>query len=114
MTATLSPHTAAGNAGDKVAAKGARLVLASERQAFDPFTEIDWSAPIEDDAYYLPPEFLPLYGTAVWDTMSQTERYEYSRHECAALCSAGIWFENILMHMLVQHLYELPATDGSH
>lgn len=118
MTATQTLQPAADARADvpvdKVAEKAARLVAASERQTFDPFTEIDWSHPIEDDAYYLPPEFLPLYGTAVWDRMSQTERFEYSRHECASLCSAGIWFENILMHMLVQHLYELPATDGSH
>lgn len=121
MTSTLNPSTAAvaPDAGsavamDKVAEKARRLVVASERQTFDPFTEIDWSVPFEDDAYYLPPEFLPLYGTAVWDTMTPEERFAYSRHECASLCSAGIWFENILMHMLVQHLYELPATDGSH
>ena len=30
----------------------------------DPFTEIDWDTPIDDRAYHLPPEWLPLYGTA--------------------------------------------------
>jgi len=70
--------------------------------------------PLDDTAFYLPPEFLPLYGTAVWDAMTEEERYRYSRHECASLCSAGIWFENILMHLLIKHLYDLPADDGSH
>src|SRR4051794_22759617 len=93
--------------------KARRLVTASERQSFDPFTDVDWSEPLDDTAYYLPPEFLPLYGTAVWDSMSQVDRYEYSRHECASLCAAGIWFENILMHLIVRHLYDLPATDGA-
>lgn len=106
MTATLTPSP--------VAEKARRLVVASERQSYDPFTEIDWSVPLDDSAYFLPPEFLPLYGTPVWDSMSQVEQYEYSRHECASLCSAGIWFENILMHLLVQHLYDLPPSDGSH
>ncbi len=104
----------AGRTPPAVAEKARRLVVASERQSYDPFTDIDWDVPLTDDAYYLPPEFLPLYGTAVWDSMSQVERYEYSRHECAAICSAGIWFENILMQLIVQHLYDMPADDGSH
>lgn len=98
-----------------VAARAARLVAAAERQSFDPFTEIDWSDPVDGPtAYYLPPEFLPLYGTAVWEAMTDEQRREYSRHECASLCSAGIWFENILMQLLLKHLYDLPATDGGH
>jgi hypothetical protein len=104
MVATTSPP---------VTEKAARLVAASERQSYDPFVDIDWSVPFTDDAYYLPPEFLPLYGTAVWGEMSVEQRFEYSRHECASLCAAGIWFENILMHLIVRHLYDLPATDGA-
>src|SRR4029077_6508448 len=34
--------------------------------------------------------------------------------ECASLCASGIWFENILMHLVLNHLYDLPADDGSH
>jgi hypothetical protein len=96
-----------------VTEKAARLVAASQRQSSDPFVDIDWSVPFTDDTYYLPPEFLPLYGTAVWGEMSAEQRFEYSRHECASLCAAGIWFENILMHLIVRHLYDLPATDGA-
>jgi hypothetical protein len=46
--------------------------------------------------------------------MTETERFAYSRHECAALCGAGIWFENILMQLVLRHLYDLPADDPSH
>lgn len=106
MTATLSTPA--------VADKAARLVAASERLSYDPFTDVDWSIPLDDSMYYLPPEYLPLYGTPVWDSMTEEERRTYSRHECASLCAAGIWFENILMQLLVKHLYDLPATDGSH
>ncbi|MCU0267987.1 MAG: diiron oxygenase [Acidimicrobiales bacterium] len=106
MTATLTPPT--------VARKAARLVAASERLSFDPFTDVDWSLPLDDSMYYLPPEYLPLYGTPVWEAMDDTQRKAYSRHECASLCSAGIWFENILMQLILKHLYDLPADDGSH
>lgn len=91
-----------------------RLVAASEKHSYDPFTEIDWDRPIDDDAFHLPPELLPLYGTAEWDAMTDAERRTYSRHELASLCSAGIWFEGILMRFLLDHLYDLPADDPAH
>ena len=46
--------------------------------------------------------------------MTETERRTYSRHECAALCGAGIWFENGLMQIVLRHLAELPVTDPAH
>ena len=94
--------------------KATQLVAASRRQSFDPFSDIDWTVPIDDSLYHLPPEFLPLYGTDIWDAMSEGRRREYSRHEAAALCGAGIWFENLLMQVVLRHLAELPATDPSH
>ncbi len=38
-----------------------RVVAGSERAAHDPFTTIDWTTPIDDRAYDLPPEALPLF-----------------------------------------------------
>ena len=98
----------------RTSAKATQLVAASERLSFDPFTEIDWAQPLHDDHWYLPPEFLPLYGTHAWDSMTEQQRYAYSRHECAALCGAGIWFENLLIQAVMRHLATLPATDPSH
>lgn len=98
----------------RTAARSHQLVAASERTTLDPFREIDWSVPIDDSAFHLPPELLPLFGTPAWDTMSETERIAYSRHETAALCGAGIWFENVLMQVVLRHLAELPVTDPAH
>ena len=99
----------------RTAAKAAQLVAASARATLDPFTDIDWSIDVADDsAYHLPPEKLPLYGTHEWDAMTTEQRRTYSRHECAALCAAGIWFENKLMQIVLRHLAELPVTDPSH
>jgi P-aminobenzoate N-oxygenase AurF len=57
---------------------------------------------------------LPLYGTSAWELMNDCQRIVYSRHETAALCGAGIWFENVLMRAVLHHLAELPVTDPSH
>jgi hypothetical protein len=100
---------------NRTATKAVQLVAASQRLTLDPFTEVDWSVRVEDDTtYHLPPEKLPLYGTPQWDAMTEHERRTYSRHECAALCAAGIWFENMLMQTVLRHLAELPVTDPSH
>jgi len=94
-----------------LAAHAAALVRASARKSFDPFTAIDWSVPFDDSRFYLPPDCLPLYGTDAWARMSETQRKAYSRHETAALGGTGIWLENILMRMVVDHLYDLSPTD---
>src|SRR3954468_23659835 len=98
----------------QTAARSRRLVAASERTTLDPFREIDWDAPIDDTAFHLPPELLPLYGTAAWESMSESAQIAYSRHETAALCGAGIWFENVLMQVVLRHLADLPVTDPAH
>ncbi len=98
----------------RTATKAAQLVAASARTTLDPFTEVDWSLDIDDSAFHLPPEKLPLFGTSVWNEMTDLERRTYSRHEAAALGAAGIWFENELMQIVLRHLAELPVTDPSH
>src|SRR3954465_4219881 len=105
LTAPTLPQTAA---------KAEKLGAAPQRATYDPFTTLAWSVPVDDTAYHLPPEFLPLYGTAIWDGMTEAQRIEYSRHECPWRCGPGIWFENTLMHLVLKHLYGLPADDPSH
>ena len=68
----------------RTAARSQQLVAASQRTTLDPFEYVDWSVPIDDSAFHLPPALLPLYGTAPWDAMTETERMAYSRHETAA------------------------------
>jgi hypothetical protein len=98
----------------KTARRSSQLIAASERTTLDPFTEVDWDVPIDDSAYHLPPHWLPLYGTAAWDEMDEPTRIAYSRHECAALCGAGIWFENRLMQVVLRHLAGIPVTSPAH
>ena len=97
------------------AIKATQLTAASERLTLDPFRDIDWSVEVCDDSvFHLPPDKLPLFGTAQWEAMSEPERRTYSRHECASLSAAGIWFENKLMQIVLRLLAELPVTDPSH
>jgi hypothetical protein len=98
----------------RTATRSGQLIAASERTTLDPFVEIDWEQPLDDTAYYLPPELLSLYGTAVWEAMSEAQRIRYSRHELAATCGAAIWFENALMQIVLKHLLHVPVSDPMH
>ncbi|MEV0264651.1 diiron oxygenase [Streptomyces sp. NPDC050617] len=89
-----------------------RLLASSAKHSFDPDTELDWDAPVEDGKWYWPPELLSLYDTPMWHRMSQEQRLELSRHEAASLASLGIWFEIILMQLLVRHIYDKPVTSA--
>ena len=44
---------------------------------------------------------------------SETARIAYSRHETAALCGAGIWFENILNQALLRKIMHRDPTSRS-
>ena len=97
------------------ATKATQLIAASERLTLDPFRDVDWSIEVADDSqYHLPPTKLPLFGTPQWEAMTEAERRTYSRHECAAVCAAGIWFENKLMQIVLRHLATMPVTDPAH
>ncbi|HEY6425201.1 MAG TPA: diiron oxygenase [Pseudonocardiaceae bacterium] len=85
-----------------------RLLRTSAKHSHDPAVEIDWDAPLAPDRYFIAPHRSSLYGTALWERMSEEQRIELTKHEVASLYSIGIWFETILMQMLVRHLYDRP------
>ncbi|MFF2012884.1 diiron oxygenase [Streptomyces sp. NPDC058195] len=90
----------------------ARLLESSAKHSFDPDKELDWDAPPEEGKWFWPPELVSLYDTPLWRRMSQEQRIDLSRHEAASLASLGIWFEIILMQLLVRHIYDRPVTSN--
>ncbi|MFE5796037.1 diiron oxygenase [Streptomyces sp. NPDC056503] len=87
-----------------------RLLESSRKHSHDPDAELDWDAPFEAARWYWPPELVSLYDTPLWRRMSEEQRMDLSRHEAASLASLGIWFEVILMQLLVRHVYDKPLT----
>jgi len=86
----------------------ARLLESSRLLSYDPTTEVDWDAPLDPSHYGLSPEWSTLFGTDLWDEMSQEQRVALTRHEMASIMGTGIWFEMILQQLVVRDLY---ATD---
>jgi hypothetical protein len=89
-----------------------RLLESSAKHSFDPDKELDWDAPVEDGKWFWPPELLSLYDTPLWRKMSEEQRMDLARHEAASLASLGIWFEIILMQLLVRHIYDKSLTSN--
>ncbi|WP_024794093.1 AurF N-oxygenase family protein [Tomitella biformata] len=83
----------------------ARLLNSSARKSFDPNVEIDWDQPLDPALYGMTPEWCSLYGTELWESMSQEQRVALTAHEAASISSTGIWFEMILMQMLLRDIY---------
>jgi hypothetical protein len=88
-----------------------RLLNSSARNSYDPDVDIDWAAPLAPDKYFLPAHRCTLYGTPLWAGLTQEQRIELTKHELASIASVGIWFEVILMELLVRHTYNAdPLT----
>lgn len=83
-----------------------RLLQSTARHSYDPVVDIDWDAPLVEGLWFMQPERMSLYGTPLWETLSEEQRIELSRHEVASISSVGLWFELILMQMMVRDLYD--------
>ncbi len=89
-----------------------RLLKTSAKHSFDPMTEIDWDAPLIDGMPYMPLERVSLYGTELWENLTEAQRIELSKHEFASGMQVGLWFELILMQLLARYAYDLDPRSA--
>ncbi|MBM7366891.1 AurF N-oxygenase family protein [Gordonia hydrophobica] len=100
---------------DARATTARRLLKSSANRSYDPVIDIDFDAPLAEGKYFLPPQVVSLYGTDVWESMTQEQRIELSRQEMANILSVGIWFENLLNRALLNRLMRTdPAAATTH
>jgi hypothetical protein len=96
---------------DRVRKTATRLLGSSARNSYDPELDIDWDAPAELDTKFMPFERTSLYGTPLWERMTEAQRVELSRQELASVASAGLWFEIILIQLLARWAYHQDPQD---
>jgi hypothetical protein len=91
-------------------ALSARLLGSAARKSYDPVVDIDWDAPIPAGLYGLSPEWSTLYGTQLWDSLDEEQRITLTIHEYCSISGVGIWFEGLLMQLVLRDIYgEDPA-----
>ncbi|WP_127783168.1 diiron oxygenase [Rhodococcus sp. X156] len=82
-----------------------RLLESAAALSYDPAEEVDWESPLDPTLHGLNPEWSTLYGTALWDEMTEEQRITLTRHEVCSIMSTGIWFEMILQQMVLRDMY---------
>src|SRR3569833_574485 len=82
-----------------------RLLRSSAKKSYDPVVDIDWAADIPADLYGLSPEWSSLYGTPLWDEMTEEQRVPLTVHEYCSISGVGIWFEVLLMQLVLRDIY---------
>lgn len=89
-----------------------RLLASSSKNSYAPELDIDWDAEEAPGRWHLQPERVSLHGTALWDSLTDEQRIELSKHEVISVARVGLWFEILLMGMLAAHAYnEDPASE---
>jgi hypothetical protein len=99
MTATMPDRTTV-----------TRLLKSAARQSYDPDVDLNWDAPEVPGLWAMQPERMSLYGTRLWDRLSDEQRKELSKHEVASIASVGLWFEIVLMQVLLKDVYRSDPT----
>lgn len=85
-----------------------RLLDSAAMLSYDPMQEVDWDAPVPTDKYGLNPEWSSLFGTPLWDEMTEDQKVTLTKHEVCSVMSIGIWFEMILQQMILRDQYVKP------
>ncbi|HPU13367.1 MAG TPA: diiron oxygenase [Aeromicrobium sp.] len=88
-----------------------RLLDSASVLSYDPDNEIDWQAPLDPTKYGLNPQWSTLYGTRLWDEMTEQQRIDLTRHEVGSIMSTGIWFETMLQSMVLRSQYSADYGD---
>ena len=83
-----------------------RLLRSSVTHSYDPAVDIDWDAPLVEGLWGIPQHRSTLYGTALWDGLTEQQRRTLTIHEVCAVARMGLWFEIILMQMLLRYAYD--------
>ncbi|GAA2582015.1 diiron oxygenase [Winogradskya consettensis] len=88
----------------------ARLLQSSAAHSYDPDVEIDWEAPLVPGRWFVPQHRSSLYGTPLWGSLTPDQRLTLTKHEVASIAALGVWFETILMQLLIREYYKQDPT----
>lgn len=90
----------------------ARLSHLSERSYQNPYTTVEWPEAVHPERdWFSTPEYLSLYGTAIWPDMDERTRRLLAFQEATNFYSLNIHGEKALMQGLAARLYRRDLMD---
>ena len=100
MTSTLRPeHTPA------TSPVAERLLRSSLRHSYDPEVDIDWDAPIDPTLWGMTARADVALRHPPVGPAHPEQQITLSQHEVASIASVGLWFELLLMQMMLRDAY---------
>lgn len=91
-----------------------RLSRVSRLKYQNPYTAVEWPESVDPEAdWFGSPEHVSLFGTQVWDSLSESGRRRLAFHEAANFYSLNIHGEKSLMQGLAERLYRRDLQDVS-
>ncbi len=87
-----------------------KLSNASIKKAWDVYSAFDWPDSLPEDSWYMSPELISLYGTDVFDNLSEAEQKKLSFTELCNFFSLVLQGERPLVQGLAHRLY-LKSTE---
>ncbi len=90
-----------------------RLTKLSRERLWNVYTDIDWPAALSGERYCMAPELMSVYGTELWDELSEPERLKLSLYECANFFSLTLQGERPLVAGLSDRLYSKRMAPSS-
>lgn len=108
-----SSTTRAKNVGDRQKT-AQRLLRSAADRAYDGDVDIDWDAPLDPDKKWMPDHRQTLYGTKLWDKLTEQQRRELGMHEAISGLSFGILAETALSTFLLRQYIEHPNPGDDH
>ena len=88
-----------------------RLCASSRRNSRNPSDEIPWPDELDRDAWFTSPELMSVYGTDVWDGLTDRDRRRLSFWEAVNFYSLNIHGEKSLMEGLAARLYRRDMAE---
>jgi P-aminobenzoate N-oxygenase AurF len=95
-----------------------RLTKGSRKLLWDVYSYFDWPESLGEDQWAMSPELVSLYGTEMWDAMSESQQKRLSLFELGNFFSLTLQGERPLVQGLAHRLYSkknsVPVTEYLH
>ena len=88
-----------------------RLSTLSHRLHSNPSADIDWPDKLEGDYWYMAPELMGLYGTKLWDQLSEAELKRHSFWELVNFFSLIVNGERLVVEGFTKRLFADTSVD---
>ena len=82
-----------------------KLSTASIRKAWDVYSAFDWPETLPEDAWYMSPELISIYGTPYWESLTEAQQKKLSFTEICNFFSLVLQGERPLVQGLTHRLY---------